>query len=118
MAAIFLCHTRKALTPDKRLLTRKTFSVFCLLQSPPCKSRSSEVNKVKKRRRAMWNNVEQVQENRGRITQVVSVGTWASMHSLIWLLVNICGIRAPGNIVPTGLVYYRKCIYTQMDINL
>ena len=62
------------------------------------------------------------------LTQVVSVGAWASMHSLIWRLINICGLRAPGSNspqalfiigtnIPTGLVYYRECTYTQMGIN-
>ena len=54
----------------------------------------------------------------GRIlTQVVSAGAWASMHSLIWPLINIFGLRAPGSHIPPGLVYYRECTYPQMDIN-
>ena len=52
------------------------------------------------------------------IIQVVSVGAWASMHSLIWSLMNTCGLRAPGSNIPTGLVYYREWTYTRMDINL
>ena len=39
------------------------------------------------------------------------------MHSSIWLLINICGLRAPGSNILSGLVYYRKCTYAQMDIN-
>lgn len=39
------------------------------------------------------------------------------MHSLTWLLINICGLRAPGSNIPTGLVYYREYTYAQMDIN-
>ena len=52
------------------------------------------------------------------ITQVVSVGAGASMNSLMWLLINICVLRAPGSNIPTGLVYYRECTYAQVDINL
>ena len=34
------------------------------------------------------------------------------MHSLIWLLINICGLRAPGSNIPTGLVYYMPQVFT------
>ena len=55
---------------------------------------------------------------RGKIiTQVVSGGAWASMHPLIWPLINIRGLRAPGSNIPRGLVYYRECTYAQMGIN-
>ena len=35
-------------------------------------------------------------------TQVISVGAWASMHSLTWLLINICGLGAPRSNIPHG----------------
>ena len=38
-------------------------------------------------------------------------------HSMIWPWINMCGLRTPGGNIPTGLVYYRECIYTQMDIH-
>ena len=39
------------------------------------------------------------------------------MHSLIRPLINICGLRALGSNIPTGLVYCRECTYAQMDVN-
>ena len=54
----------------------------------------------------------------GRIrTQAVSAGAWASRPSLMWPLMNICGLRAPGSNIPTGHFYCRECTYAQMDIN-
>ena len=31
------------------------------------------------------------------------------MHSFIWLLINICGLRAPESNSPQAIFYYRKC---------
>ena len=52
------------------------------------------------------------------LPQVVSVGAWAPIHSLIWLLTNICGLRAPGVTSPEALFYYQKCAFPHMDLNL
>ena len=53
-------------------------------------------------------------QNKNSGSQCRSMGFDAS---LIWILISICGLRNPGSNIPTGLVYYRECIYAQMDIN-
>ena len=40
-----------------------------------------------------------------------------NMVFFIRALINICALRALGSNIPTGLVCYRECTYTQMDIN-
>ena len=82
---------------------RGRMGLFCVLKRE-CSSQSEHIH------HCWW---------RGRIiTQVVSVGAGALMHSLIWLWINFCGLRTPGSNIPTSLVYDRECTYAQMDINL
>ena len=44
------------------------------------------------------------------IIQVVSVGTWALIYSLIGSLIDIHDLRVPESNIPTGLVYYGESI--------
>ena len=53
----------------------------------------------------------------GGLRQNINSGSQCRMHSLIWPSINICGLRAPGSNIPTGLVYYRECTHTQRDMN-